>query len=82
MSHATPFNGLLAYLADTGKRDATYAQDYVNGLDAAIAAACACDPADSGVNAQELTDFFALWTQPPKVVTAYSQGVNQSVCGT
>jgi assimilatory nitrate reductase catalytic subunit len=76
------FNGLLAYLADTGKLDSTYTQNHVNGLDAAIATARACDPADSGLNAQELADFFSLWAKTSKVVTAYSQGVNQSVCGT
>tara|TARA_R110002049_G_scaffold125439_2_gene281099 strand:- start:2699 stop:5269 length:2571 start_codon:yes stop_codon:yes gene_type:complete len=76
------FNGLLAYLADTGKLDSTYTQNHVNGLDAAIATARACDPADSGLDAQELADFFSLWAKTSKVVTAYSQGVNQSVCGT
>jgi len=76
------FNGLLAHLADTGTLDATYTQNHVNGLDAAVAAARACDPADAGLTAQELADFFALWSQTTKVVTAYSQGVNQSACGT
>jgi assimilatory nitrate reductase catalytic subunit len=76
------FNGLLAYLADAGALDAEYALNHLNGLDAAVASARACDPADSGLSAQELSDFFALWTQTTKVVTAYSQGVNQSVCGT
>lgn len=76
------FNGLLAYLADTGKLDVTYTQSHVNGLNEAIAAARACDPSGSGLNAQELAEFFALWAQTSKVVTAYSQGVNQSRCGT
>ena len=76
------FNGLLAYLAETGKLDTAYTENHVNGLDAALAAAQASDPADSGLNARELADFYALWANTPKVVTAYSQGVNQSVCGT
>lgn len=76
------FNGLLAHLADTQKLDATYTQDHVNGMEAAIAAARASDSADSGLNAQELAAFFALWANTTKVVTIYSQGVNQSACGT
>ena len=76
------FNGLLAHLADTQKLDATYAQNHVNGMEAAIAAARASNPADSGVQTQELATFFSLWANTTKVVTVYSQGVNQSACGT
>lgn len=76
------FNGLLAYLAEAGKVDTAYSENHVNGLEAALAAAQVCDPADSGLNAQELAEFYSLWANTPKVVTAYSQGVNQSVCGT
>ena len=64
------FNGLLAYLAETGKLDKAYTENHVNGLDAALAAAQASDPADSGLNARELADFYALWANTPKVVTA------------
>ncbi len=76
------FNGLLAHLAETQKLDARYAQDHVNGMEAAIAAARASDPASSGLKAQELADFFSLWADTSRVVTVYSQGVNQSACGT
>jgi assimilatory nitrate reductase catalytic subunit len=76
------FNGLLAHLANTGKLDLTYVHDHVNGCLEAVNAARACDPMDSGLSAEDLSVFYTLWAANPKVVTVYSQGVNQSVCGT
>ena len=76
------FNGLLAYLADTGAMDETYVQNHVNGFDAAVQAARASDPAASGVDAETLARFYQLWAGTQKVVTVYSQGVNQSSSGT
>ncbi len=76
------FNGLLAHLAETGAVDRAYIAKYVNGMADAIEAARATSPAQSGLTAQELTTFYSLWTTTPKVVTVYSQGVNQSACGT
>lgn len=76
------FNGLLAHLAETSRCDAAYTQAHVNGMDEAINAARASDPLDSGLTAQELAAFYSLWARTTKVVTVYSQGVNQSTCGT
>ena len=75
------FNGLLAHLATDGHIDADYVQRHVNGLDAAVAAATATTPTDSGLSVDALQQFYTLWASTQKVVTVYSQGVNQSACG-
>ena len=76
------FNGLIAYLSDHGKINAAFTTHHVNGLAQAVTAAQVCDPADTGLSTSALRRFFDLWAQTEKVVTVYSQGVNQSVCGT
>ncbi|MEL7211773.1 MAG: nitrate reductase [Pseudomonadota bacterium] len=79
---AALFNGLLAHLAETGRVNADYVAQHVNGHEAAIEAARVSDPLESGADAQDIQAFYALWAEMPKVVTLYSQGVNQSSCGT
>ncbi len=79
------FNGLLSYLARNGARNEAFIADHTNGLDAALAAAdielaevaakCRIDPAD-------LLAFYQLFATTEKVVTGFSQGVNQSSAGT
>jgi assimilatory nitrate reductase catalytic subunit len=79
------FNGLLTYLARNGARDAAFIEAHTSGLDAALAAAeldllevakkCRLDPND-------LLKFYQLFAANTKVVTAFSQGVNQSSAGT
>ncbi|KHA52460.1 nitrate reductase [Sulfitobacter geojensis] len=76
------FNGLLSFLAGHDHLDARYIDAHVNGCTAALAQARATDPADAGVPADALDAFYRLWAQTKKVVTVYSQGVNQSACGT
>lgn len=76
------FNGLLAYLADTDALDLSYVQDHVSGCLEAVQTAQRTDPLDSGLSAAELAQFYDLWAGTTKVVTVYSQGVNQSTSGT
>jgi len=76
------FNGLLAHLAESGQIDADYTAKHVNGMAEAIAAAKATNPCESGLTSQQLAEFYMLWARKEKVVTVYSQGVNQSACGT
>lgn len=76
------FNGLLAYLADTDKLNHAYVDAHVTGQDAAVAQARLDDPLDSGLTSDALTQFYQLWAETEKVVTVYSQGVNQSSSGT
>ncbi|MEP1793107.1 nitrate reductase [Parasphingorhabdus sp.] len=79
---AALFNGLLDHLARHDLIDADYVAQHVNGFDAALAAAAATNATDSGVSQADLDAFYALWAGTPKVVTVYSQGVNQSQNGT
>ncbi|MGX9355085.1 nitrate reductase [Roseobacteraceae bacterium S113] len=76
------FNGLLAYLADHDALDPGYIAQHVSGFDEALGAARACDPIGAGLSEAELAEFYGLWASTKKVVTVYSQGVNQSACGT
>ena len=76
------FNGLLAHLADTQALDLGYVHDHVQGCHDAVHAARDSDTDDTGLSSQDLHQFYHLWTNTQKVVTIYSQGVNQSACGT
>jgi assimilatory nitrate reductase catalytic subunit len=82
------FNGLLSYLARAGSCDGAFTAAHTAGMDAALAAAdlvCA-DPAEvariCGVDAAALLSFYAAFAATGKVITAFSQGVNQSSAGT
>ena len=75
------FNALLAAIADRGAEDRDFLA-HVDGYDAALAAARATDPAMTGLAAADLRAFVDLWIGTEKVVTVYSQGINQSATGT
>jgi len=76
------FNGLLAEIDRRGAADAAWVAEHISGYDAALAAARATDTAATGLSPEALARFYALWIGTRKVVTIYSQGVNQSVQGT
>lgn len=76
------FNRLLVHLADCGAIDHAFVGEHVGGLDAALATARQADPAATGLASDELSAFLDLFANTPKTVTVYSQGVNQSACGT
>ncbi|MBB4000002.1 nitrate reductase [Aureimonas pseudogalii] len=81
------FLGVLAHLEAAGALDHAYAAQHLNGLDAALDAArpygdLAHLAKATGVEAERLVDFLALFAATDKVVTVYSQGVNQSSVGT
>lgn len=82
------FNGLLSYLARQGVVDADFVAAHTQGLDAALAVAnvdCS-DPAQVArvcrVDPAKLLAFYEAFAATTNVVTAYSQGVNQSSSGT
>lgn len=75
------FNALLAGIEAGGHADAGFLQ-HVTGAEAAFAAARAMDPAAAGISDSDLRAFIDLWAGTEKVVTVYSQGVNQSSHGT
>lgn len=83
---AALFNGLLAYLADHGAINRRFIADHTNGFEEALAAARATNRQETlrltGLAERELNAFYALFAASEKVVTCYSQGVNQSSIGT
>jgi assimilatory nitrate reductase catalytic subunit len=82
------FNGLLAWLAETGHVDAPFVAGHTSGLEQALdAARVACSDIAAtaqtcGLDASLVERFFALFAAHERVVTLFSQGVNQSSSGT
>ncbi|MEL6197174.1 MAG: molybdopterin-dependent oxidoreductase, partial [Pseudomonadota bacterium] len=80
------FNALLAAIAEQGAVDAAFVDRHVAGFADTLAKAQAETPADvatvTGLDAAEIDAFTRLWIRSEKVVTVYSQGVNQSSAGT
>ena len=82
------FSGLLVHLADNGALDANYIEQHTSGFDEAltrartIAGSIGATSLATGLSERDVADFFRLFASMPRVVTLYSQGVNQSAQGT
>src|SRR5258705_1640564 len=82
------FCGLLVHLADTGVLDRDYIGRYTTGFDDAIARArniagsVGATALATGLAEQDVATFFQMFANTERVVTLYSQGVNQSAQGT
>ena len=80
------FNGLLCHLAGMPEMDHGFVDRHTTGFAEALAAAAPSDAATvanaTGLAPAELVRFYDLFAATERVVTVYSQGVNQSVCGT
>jgi assimilatory nitrate reductase catalytic subunit len=82
------FAGLLVHLVEHGAIDWGYIQAHTNGFDAAIARAREIAPdvistaKATGLDEACILSFFELFRTTKRVVTCYSQGVNQSAQGT
>ena len=77
------FNGLFAHLAARDVRDEAFVDAHTSGLDAAHEAARETDTAAiTGLDPLRLRRFYDLFADTRRVVTVYSQGVNQSSAGT
>lgn len=74
------FNRLLATLYQGGLVDRRFLQ-HTDGFDAALTAACADDSGVTGLSNAQIDAFCQLWLKTEKVVTVFSQGVNQSSAG-
>lgn len=75
-SDAALWNAVLTQIDRRGLADW---RGRVAGYDKAVAAARASDPSDCGT---DLTAFIDMWCATEKVVTIFSQGINQSDSGT
>jgi assimilatory nitrate reductase catalytic subunit len=79
------FNGLLAHLRRSGRGDAAFVARHTAGVSEALVAAermdFAATAAATGLDAAALSAFYDLFAATERVVTVYSQGVNQSSAG-
>jgi assimilatory nitrate reductase catalytic subunit len=84
-SDAALFNGLFRHLLDCGAADQGFIAAHTEGLAAACEAA-GTDTDSAAVTCElpraVLATFYDWFAASPRVVTAYSQGVNQSTSGT
>src|SRR3982074_2577419 len=82
------FSGLLVYLTDHGALDRDYIERHTTGFEDAIARArsmagsISATALATGLAEQDVAAFFQMFANTPRVVTMYSQGVNQSAQGT
>ena len=85
---AALFSGLLVYLADNGHLDQAYIAAHTDGFEAALARARTIAPniAATALRTRlppdDIARFFRRFATTERVVTLYSQGVNQSSQGT
>jgi assimilatory nitrate reductase catalytic subunit len=80
------FAGLLAHLAKAGRIDKDYVCAHTVGFDAALEEASGFDmvtaAAATELATSDLASFYDLFARTERVITVYSQGVNQSSAGT
>jgi assimilatory nitrate reductase catalytic subunit len=82
------FSGLLVHLAESGALDRSYITQHTSGFDDAlvrargIAGTVAATALATGLSEADVAAFFTMFRTTPRLVTLYSQGVNQSAQGT
>jgi len=80
------FNGLLSFLHAKGGTDGAYVGAHTTGMEPALREAGNLDPAAiakiTGLSPEDIEAFYTLFAQNERVVSVYSQGVNQSSSGT
>jgi assimilatory nitrate reductase catalytic subunit len=82
------FAGLLVHLAENGALDAGYIAQHTAGFDEtlararSIAGSVAATARATGLVEADIVAFFGMFRETERVVTLYSQGVNQSAQGT
>lgn len=82
------FCGLLVHLADNGVLDRNYIASHTTGFDETVARArtlagsVAATALATGILESDVAVFFQMFAQTERVVTLFSQGVNQSAQGT
>ena len=85
-SDAVLFLGLLKFLSDHDGLNQEWVEQYTNGIEAALEAAAEWTLSEvaafTGLSETEVRVFYQLYLNHKKVVTVYSQGVNQSHKGT
>ena len=81
------WNGLLVWLTEHDAIDRRYVAAHVDGFAEALEEARAQVPnvravaTETGLAASDIETFYRWWTDTPRAVSCYSQGVNQSAQG-
>jgi assimilatory nitrate reductase catalytic subunit len=79
------FLGLLRHLSDAGFADGNYLAHYVGdpkpALQVAAQYALPRIAEETGLDTGQIAEFYRIFSETRKVVTVYSQGINQSVTG-
>ena len=87
-SDAILFNGLLTHLDKAGEIDNQFVSEHTEGYAQALAAARDTAPdietvaRGCGLPSDIVSEFFQLFARNERVITVYSQGINQSSSGT
>ena len=87
-SDSVLFAGLLVHLAETGAFDRGFIEQHTSGLDETLARSRMLAPdlaaiaRATGLPETDIRAFFGMFRASERVVTCYSQGVNQSAQGT
>ncbi|HTB01859.1 MAG TPA: molybdopterin-dependent oxidoreductase [Bradyrhizobium sp.] len=82
------FSGLLVHLAEADALDAGYIERHTSGFEDALARArniagsAGATALATGLSEPDVATFFQMFAHTPRVVTLFSQGVNQSAQGT
>jgi assimilatory nitrate reductase catalytic subunit len=82
------FTGLLSYLHRRGLQDSQFVANHTAGAAEALAVADSSGSDEHavagacGIDIERLNEFYGLFAAHERVVTAFSQGVNQSSAGT
>ena len=82
------WNGLFCWLSDHGALDRRFIDEHTEGFATGLASArrqaghIAQVARATGLVASDIERFYGWWTASARVVTCYSQGVNQSAHGT
>ncbi len=76
------FNGLLAHLNAAGATNAGFIGQNTSGFQTALTQAAQSDVAATGLALGDVENFYGMFAATERVVTVFSQGVNQSSAGT
>ncbi len=82
------FNGLLCHLERSDEKNALFVEQATEGAAEALEAARASAPSiaavaeQCGLREDDVARFYRLFARTERVVTVYSQGINQSTSGT
>ena len=82
------WNGLLVWLADHHLLDLEYIANHTDGFESALALAreragtISKVALHTGLTPEDIRSFYQLWSSSERVVSCYSQGVNQAIQGT